>query len=104
MTGEKTLVTLEAAHIVPYRKTEGSHDVRNGLLLRADFHRLFDAGLISITPDLRIRVSPRIRETWFNGRVYYRLEGQRLSVVPDAEHLRPDPDRLQWHYSNCFQS
>jgi putative restriction endonuclease len=35
MTGESTLVALEAAHIVPHAK-EGKHDVQNGLLLRAD--------------------------------------------------------------------
>lgn len=104
VTGEKTLATLEAAHIVPYGKNEGSHDIQNGLLLRADFHRLFDAGLISIRPDLRIKISPRIRENWFNGQVYYRLEDQPLSVVPDDRNLRPDPDRLQWHSSNCFQA
>jgi HNH endonuclease len=42
ITGENTLVALEAAHIVPYSK-DGSHEIRNGLLLRADFHRLFRA-------------------------------------------------------------
>jgi putative restriction endonuclease len=103
ITGEKILVTLEAAHIVPY-SGEGGHDVRNGLLLRADFHRLFDVGLVGVTPDLHIRVSPRIRESWFNGKVYYRLDGKPLSVVPIQPSLRPDPDRLGWHLQNRFQS
>lgn len=102
ITGEHTLVALEAAHIVPY-SGEGSHDVRNGLLLRADFHRLFDFGLVSVTPDLRIRVSPRIRDTWFNGKVYYDLDTKPLSVVPTSPSMRPDPDRLNWHFKNCFQ-
>lgn len=44
ITGENTLPVLEAAHIVPYSQN-GTHDVSNGLLLRADFHKLFDAGL-----------------------------------------------------------
>ena len=61
ITGESTLLALEAAHIVPYSE-EGTHEVPNGLLLRADFHRLFDAGLVSVTPDMTVRVSPRIRE------------------------------------------
>lgn len=102
ITGESTLVTLEAAHIVPYSK-EGSHEVRNGLLLRADFHRLFDVGLVSITQDLRIKISPKIRETWFNGKAYYRLNDQPLSILPDLPEHRPDPDRLGWHFKNCFQ-
>lgn len=102
ITGENTLVALEAAHIVPYAN-EGTHDVRNGLLLRADFHRLFDVGLVSVTPDLRIRISPRIREAYFNGKAYYRMNDQQLSVVPDQVNLRPDPDRLNWHMQNRFQ-
>lgn len=70
ITGERTLPVLEAAHIVPYAE-KGSHEITNGLLLRADFHKLFDVGLVSISPDRKIHVSPRIRETWFNGRAYY---------------------------------
>jgi hypothetical protein len=58
MTGENTLVALEAAHITPY-SSDGDHDIRNGLLLHADFHRLFDAGLISVTPEMKIRVTPQ---------------------------------------------
>lgn len=103
ITGESTLVALEAAHIVPFAK-EGGHDVRNGLLLRADFHRLFDVGLVSVSPEMKIRVSPKIREAWSNGKVYYRLDNQPLSVVPDRPDLRPDPDRLEWHFQNRFQA
>ena len=44
VTGEKTLPVLDAAHILPYSKG-GSHDVRNGLLLRRDIHSLFDRRL-----------------------------------------------------------
>jgi putative restriction endonuclease len=103
ITGESTLLALEAAHIVPYAE-EGGHDVRNGLLLRADFHRLFDAGLVSVTPDMTIRVSPRIREAWFNGKAYYRMDGQPLTVMPTRPEYRPDPDRLRWHLKNRFQA
>jgi putative restriction endonuclease len=103
ITGETTLMALEAAHIVPY-SGEGSHEVSNGLLLRADFHRLFDVGLVSVTPDLRVKISPRIREEWFNGKAYYRLDDIPLSVVPLHPSLRPDPDRLKWHFQNRFQA
>ena len=103
ITGENTLVALEAAHIVPF-SGDGGHDVRNGLLLRADFHRLFDVGLVGVTPDLKIRISPRIRETWFNGKAYYILDGKPLAVVPTHPSMRPDPDRLQWHMKNRFQA
>ena len=35
----------------------GAHALPNGLLLRADIHRLYDAGYVTVTPDLRFRVS-----------------------------------------------
>lgn len=103
ITGEKTLVALEAAHIIPFAK-EQSHDVTNGLLLRADFHRLFDVGLVGVTQDLNVKISPRIREAWSNGQVYYRLDGKPMAVLPDPMEMRPDRDKLKWHYDNVFQA
>jgi putative restriction endonuclease len=102
ITGESTLPTLEAAHIVPYAES-GSHELDNGLLMRADFHKLFDLGLVGVSPDLTIKVSPRIREAWFNGKAYYGLDGKPVAVVPDDRSNRPDPNRLDWHMRNVFQ-
>ena len=42
ISGERTLSALEAAHVVPSRRG-GAETIANGLLLRADLHRLFDA-------------------------------------------------------------
>ncbi|WP_298207516.1 HNH endonuclease [Ferrimicrobium sp.] len=101
ITGENTLDVLEAAHIHPFAEDE-NHDVRNGLLLRADFHRLYDRGLVTVTPDLQIRISPLIQEHYYNGRAYYRLDKARLAVVPENPADRPDPQRLEWHVVNRF--
>jgi len=62
ITGEKTLPVLEAAHIRPYAEN-GPHSVSNGLLLRSDWHQLFDAGYITVTPQHRVEVSRRIFES-----------------------------------------
>jgi putative restriction endonuclease len=67
ITGESTLPVLEAAHIRPYARS-GVNEVSNGMLLRSDFHKLFDAGLVTVTPELRTEVSPLIKEQWFNGK------------------------------------
>lgn len=102
VTKESTLIALEAAHIVPYAK-EQQHEVSNGLLLRADFHRLFDAGLVGIDADYRIRISGRIRDLYYNGKSYYRLDGKTLENLPSATSDKPDRDRLNWHMQHCFQ-
>lgn len=45
----------------------------------------------------------RIKDSWFNGKAYYRLDGQRLAVLPDDPRDQPDPDLLDWHMRNVFQ-
>jgi putative restriction endonuclease len=52
VTGEHSLPVLDVAHIQPYRQG-GRHELKNGLLLRTDIHRLFDRGYVTITPDFR---------------------------------------------------
>jgi len=47
ITGESTKEALEAAHIIP-AKNKGSEILENGILLRADIHRLYDANYFSI--------------------------------------------------------
>lgn len=92
---------LEAAHIRPYAD-EGRHVTSNGLLLRSDFHKLFDLGLLTVEPDYRIRISSRIRDQYFNGKAYYRLDGQPLAALPDFSGDQPDRDALRWHNDNRF--
>jgi putative restriction endonuclease len=101
VTQERTLPALEAAHIRPYGDG-GVHEARNGLLLRRDIHSLFDAGYVTVTPDLRFEVSHRIREEFENGRHYYALHGQPISA-PQEDRQRPDPISLSWHNEHCFR-
>jgi putative restriction endonuclease len=102
ITGESTLPVLEAAHIRPFAKS-GINEVSNGMLLRSDFHKLFDAGFVTVTPELRVEVSPQIKEQWFNGKPYYRLHGKTLLNIPQDPVNRPSSDFLSWHNENCFQ-
>lgn len=101
ITGESTLPVLEAAHIQSYAEG-GPHRISNGMLLRSDFHKLFDAGLVTVTPELRIRVSDRIKEQWYNGKAYYCLHDQPLAVIPKLDSQRPDPAYLRWHLTERF--
>lgn len=101
ITGEKTLPVLEAAHIQPFAE-QGPHHVANGLLLRSDLHTLFDRGYITVTDDLRVEVSPRIKEEFSNGREYYRHHGQHLVVLPAASSERPSSAFLRWHNERRF--
>ena len=101
VTGEHSLPALEAAHIKPYADL-GPHETSNGLLLRADFHRLFDQGYVTVTPDLRVEVSKRLREDFQNGRTYYPFHGKPVTIPTTPEH-RPRPDFLEWHNLEKFR-
>jgi putative restriction endonuclease len=101
ITGESTLPVLEAAHIRPFAKS-GVNEVSNGMLLRSDFHRLFDAGLVTVTPELHIEVSAQIKEQWFNGKPYSRLHGKTLRNLPEDPANRPSETFLIWHNDNCY--
>jgi putative restriction endonuclease len=96
ITGERTLPVLEAAHIKPYSES-GPHLISNGLLLRSDLHILFDEGYVTVTEDLRIEVSKRIKEEYENGREYYQYRGKPLLVVPGDADERPGKAFLRWH-------
>lgn len=100
VTREHSRPVLEAAHIKPYA-LGGEHRIENGLLLRADLHKLFDAGYVTVTPDYEFRVGERLREEWNNGRSYYRMHGTRVAL-PTAGFPPPDRELLEWHASETF--
>lgn len=103
ITGERTLPVLEAAHIKPYASS-GPNLVSNGLLLRSDLHILFDKGYLTVTPDLRVEISKRIKEEYENGREYYTHHGQRLVMMPAKQDERPSRDFLEWHNHQVYIS
>jgi putative restriction endonuclease len=102
VTTEHSLPVLEAAHIKPFAE-QGPHTVRNGLLLRSDLHRLFDRGYVTVTPDHRFEVSPRLKQDFENGRTYYAMHGKTLQLPTRAQE-RPDPQLLAWHNEKKFRA
>jgi putative restriction endonuclease len=101
VTGERALPALEAAHIRAVSEG-GEHRVDNGLLLRSDVHRLFDAGYVTVTPDHRFRVSGRLKTDFNNGEPYYPLDGRPISLPADAS-AHPSRDFLGWHADTVFR-
>lgn len=101
VSGEKTLPVLEAAHIQPYSQ-QGPHNPNNGLLLRQDIHTLFDRGYLTISEDLHVEVSKRIKGDFGNGREYYSFHGRQLLELPDNLQERPSSQFIRWHNENVY--
>ncbi|MEV0881203.1 HNH endonuclease [Micromonospora echinofusca] len=88
ITGCDTEDALQAAHISPY-DGPATNRVTNGLLLRADVHNLFDAGLIWIDEQFRVRVKPKAAH-------YANWHGKELRL-PARTADRPDLAALRAH-------
>ena len=103
ITGLGIRECLIASHIVPWSKNESLRtDPRNGICLSATFDRLFDNGLITITDDLRVVVSKRLRNSG------EKRIADMICVYHGAPLIRPRrflplPAHLEWHRDNVFQ-
>jgi putative restriction endonuclease len=98
---EHSLPVLEAAHIIEWSDTH-TNDVTNGILLRADIHKLFDAGYVTIDPDgYRFVVSKRLKEDYDNGKEYYQLHGSRI-LLPEDSNAWPSRQALVEHGGHIF--
>lgn len=93
ITGCAVEAVLEAAHIVPYKGDITNHP-GNGILLRADFHTLFDLRLVAIDEvTMRLLVSHRL-----NGTGYEKYRGTRIRIPKEAT-IRPSREAIEQHRS-----
>jgi HNH endonuclease/EVE domain-containing protein len=86
---------LDACHIDPHMRT-GNNDYSNGLVLRADIHNLFDAGMITIHPSsLRIFCDPKLK-----GTNYWRFNGKK-AITPSGK-WKPAAKflKIKWDYAH----
>ncbi len=93
VTNERTLPALEAAHIRDYHDVQ-EHSIPNGISFRADIHKLFDRGYVTVTRDYHFEVSKRIKEEFENGRDYYALHGT-LIRLPERADEHPATEALE---------
>ena len=70
--------------------------------MRADLHRLFDQGYITITPEYKLEVSQHLKSDYENGRTYYPLHGEQISL-PVSSNEKPNIDYLIWHNENIYK-
>jgi len=84
-------VTIQASHIIPYRGKRDNNP-RNGLLLRADLHLLYDSDLIGINPiTFEIKLHPEIRKSY-----YEQYEGKVLKTRREDFHPSNEALAFRW--------
>lgn len=99
VTGTALASVIDAAHIVPYNGT-ATNALSNGLLLRKDIHALFDAGLLTIGPDLVVYVSAGVDDPFYRS-----LDGRELTLdAPPKMSKEALRKRLVGHGSSELNS
>ena len=103
ITGIAVPECLVACHIIPWG--EGARlraDPRNGLCLSATFHRLIDAGLITVSPDLRLCVAKSLRSSADVPTTRHCCRYHGKPILRPKRFL-PLGQSLLWHRDNVFQ-
>lgn len=92
---------VEAAHIVPWSHSHND-DPRNGLALCGVHHWAFDQGLLGVSKNYVIAVSPIVAHQGEVAAPIYGLADRQL-VLPREKSLLPAKKALEWHYENTFR-
>ena len=103
ITGLGVPKLLVASHIVPWRTDRANRlNPRNGLALSALHDKAFDAGLITLRPDLTVQVSPKyadLEDSYFAAAIQS-FAGSRIAT---PARFAPDPEFLEYHRNIVFQ-
>lgn len=103
MSGIKHPSLLVASHIVPWSKDEHNRlNPANGLCLSALHDKAFDRGLLTVMPDLRIRVSSVLYDTEDESMAKSYLIGLDGEKIKLPRKFSPDRDFLQYHNEKIF--
>jgi len=99
ISGPQPKEVLDAAHIQPYVNASSNHR-ENGLLLRADLHRLFDRGVMTIDEELIVRFC----DAFIDQNCSYKpFNGNRLVFSDDDDiATRPSQAALEYHRTQRF--
>ena len=102
ITGISLPQLLVASHIVPWAIDEKNRmNPCNGLCLNALHDVAFDKGLITVTPDLKIKISNMVQANQSAGAYFSRYDGKPI-ILP--RKYIPSQEFLEYHNSNIFQN
>ncbi len=103
ITGLSIPQLLTASHIVPWSvDVRNRTNPRNGLCLNAIHDRAFDCGLLTVTPDLKVKISPRVRTNPADKAAREFLRRYEGISIRLPRHFVPSADFLRYHNEKIF--
>ncbi len=105
ITGLSIPQLLVASHIVPWSvDIKNRTNPRNGLCLNALHDRAFDCGLLTVTTDLRVKLSSQLKRKRLDEgfkSLFFTYDHCPISL---PRHFAPDVDFLRYHNEKIFLS
>ncbi|HKW63425.1 MAG TPA: HNH endonuclease signature motif containing protein [Candidatus Acidoferrum sp.] len=103
ITGLAIPELLTASHIVPWvADVKNRTNPRNGLCLNALHDRAFDRGLLTITTELRVKLSPRLKKNSTDGAFKTFLHRYENVQISAPRHFTPSVEFLRYHNKRVF--
>ena len=103
ITGLPVPELLNASHIVPWAlDIKNRTNPRNGLCLNVIHDRAFDCGLLTVTTDFRVQLSPKVKAKSADTAVkelLCRYDGVSISL---PRRFSPDQECLRFHNERVF--
>jgi putative restriction endonuclease len=103
VTGMRQPEFLIAGHIRPWGIDEKNRlNPRNGIAINALHDKAFEAGLMSITPEYKIKISPLLKKQKSPSIENYFLRYENKDIILPSRFL-PDKEFLKYHYGERFK-
>lgn len=99
VTALSSIQMIDACHIVPF-SISGNDTVKNGFCLTPTLHRAFDRGLITISDNYKVKISPFIKEN--TSKYSIRQFENKQILLPDKKENYPDLSYFKWHEEEKF--
>ncbi len=104
ITGLRTPELLVAGHIQRWSENERNRmNPHNGIAINALHDKAYELGLISITPDYIIKVSPVLRKSSPSKAVEELFSQYDGKPIHEPKKFWPDVELLKEHYDHRFQ-
>jgi putative restriction endonuclease len=102
ITGISIPELLVAGHIIPWSVDEKNRvNPSNGLCLNAFHDRVFDKGLLTVTPDYFIKVSNQLKDSFKKDKINsFKLFENKKITLP--QKFLPDRSFLEYHNQKVF--
>jgi len=104
VTGLRIPKLLVASHIVPWAKDlKNALNPENGLCLNSFHDKAFDSGLITISADYKVQLSPRLKDFPSNDATvifFQEFDGTKI-LLPERHY--PNGEFLEYHRAHIFE-